>query len=159
MSLPAVDLYALVDDHMVERFAEICRRRGDVHAGLRLVAKEVASAIAESHELARRMAMPGGTDACRCIVCMNAVIEETARVFEMTPAELRKSRRLPHLVHARWVAMHVMSERGWKLREIGAALRIGHHATVIHGLREIAAHPALLAQAARIERAVRRVHR
>lgn len=145
MTCPAVDLDALIDAAMVERFGETCRRRKSVEAGLRLVAQEVAKAIMKAdREIKLRAAVRSPSTSCRCAECIDAVIAGTAGLLQMDVSELLTYRRLPHLVRARWVVMLALQERGVSLKQIAAALHLKNHTTVVHGLREIEDHPELL---------------
>jgi len=72
-------------------------------------------------------------------VTIERIVEETARSFQLTGADLRSKSRIAHISHARQVAMYVISQMtGQPTKAIGNEFA-RDHSTVVYALREIRA--------------------
>ncbi|MDR0531488.1 MAG: chromosomal replication initiator protein DnaA [Oscillospiraceae bacterium] len=70
-------------------------------------------------------------------VTIERIIEETARHFSLTAADLRSKRRSADISHARQVSMYIISQMtGLSTKAIGAEFS-RDHSTVVYALREL----------------------
>ncbi len=84
------------------------------------------------------------------------VVASTARIFGLTPEELRGSRRNAHIVNARWVAMKALQSRGsLSYPVIGRMLGGKDHTSVIHACNSFddraRKYPEMLVALARVK--------
>jgi chromosomal replication initiator protein len=72
-------------------------------------------------------------------VTIERIVEETARSFQLTGADLRSKRRSADISHARQVAMYIISQMtGQPTKAIGNEFS-RDHSTVVYALREMRA--------------------
>jgi chromosomal replication initiator protein len=68
----------------------------------------------------------------------DAVIDETAKDFGLSPAEIRSSRRTHQLALARQVAMYLIRKNlNLSLKEIGICFGGKDHTTVMHAVEKV----------------------
>lgn len=72
-------------------------------------------------------------DKRRADVTLSVVADQ----FELTVRELRTRTNAHHITGPRYLAMWVLTHRGWSYPRIGKALGGFHHTTVLHGLRQV----------------------
>lgn len=71
-------------------------------------------------------------------VTVDNIIKEVARIFSVSPAEIRSDKRNANIVQARQVAMYIVhNSTNLSLQAIGKEFGDKHYTTVIHSLREI----------------------
>ncbi len=101
---------------------------------------------------------PPGVRFARPPVTAHDLVAFVANSIGVPPAQLIGACRERDLVRGRWAVMVALSERGWSLPRIGAALGGRDHTTVMNGIdraRELATEDRAFAQllAAVVERA------
>ncbi len=71
-------------------------------------------------------------------VTIDNIINEVARTFDVTPADIRSDKRNANISQARQVAIYVVEQTtGLPLKTIGNEFGNKHHSTIIYALREI----------------------
>lgn len=71
-------------------------------------------------------------------VTVENIINEVARTFDVSPADIRSDKRNANISQARQVAIYVVNQvTGSSLKTIGAEFGNKHHSTIIYALKEI----------------------
>lgn len=73
-------------------------------------------------------------------VTVENIINEVARTFDVSPADIRSDKRNANISQARQVAIYVVNQvTGSSLKSIGMEFGNKHHSTIIYALKEIKA--------------------
>ena len=81
-------------------------------------------------------------------IACSLLFREVCKSLGVTPAQILRGGRWPHLADARHVAMRVLREHlGASYELIAEELGGMHHTSVMHGLRRVERTPRLLAKA------------
>lgn len=71
-------------------------------------------------------------------VTVDNIINEVARTFDVSPADIRSDKRSANISHARQVAIYIVDQiTGLSLKSIGIEFGNKHHSTIIYALKEI----------------------
>ena len=71
-------------------------------------------------------------------VTVDNIIVEVGRIFDVTPVEIKSTKRQANIVLARQVAMYIVHETtNLSLKDIGKEFGNKHYTTVMHSLSEI----------------------